>query len=148
MVFFFKEERKKKKEMELLYGPAIPDMNTKECLKVIKTGQGGKGADSSSEFWVTWQPWRPSKCAERKVVTVYREDTNIFGSFCRNKLKYLAFSPEADGHQPFLSRGLKATIPIQPHPRPPAPPRNGEGRPSAWGRGKGGIPEYSRIQTL
>ncbi|KAM7330350.1 hypothetical protein ACRRTK_011963 [Alexandromys fortis] len=57
----------------------------------MKTEQGGKGADSSSVFWVTRQPPRPSKSAVRKVVTVYCEDTNIFGSFCRNKLKYLAF---------------------------------------------------------
>lgn len=83
VVFFFKEERKKRKEIELLYSPAIPGMNTKECLKVMKTGQGGKGADSSSVFWVTRQPPRPSKSAVRKVVTVYCEDTNIFGSFCK-----------------------------------------------------------------
>lgn len=66
-------------------------MNTKEYLKVMKTGQGGKGADSSAVFLVTRQPPRPSKSAVHKVVTVYCEDTNIFVSFCRNKLKYLAF---------------------------------------------------------
>lgn len=67
MVFFFKEEGKKRKEIELLYGPAVPGMTTKECLKVMKTGEDGKGADSSSVFWVTRQPPRPTKqecCAQ------------------------------------------------------------------------------------
>lgn len=108
VVFFFKKERKKRKEIELLYSPAIPGMNTKECLKVMKTGQGDKGADSSSVFWVTWQPPRPSKSAVCKEVTMYCKDTNIFGSFCRNKLKYLAFLRKQMDTNPSCSPWLES----------------------------------------
>lgn len=79
---------------------------------------------------------QPSKSAVRKVVAVYCEDTNIFGSFCRNKLKYLAFLRKQMDTNPSWAMAWKQPFLSNHAPAPPSPTKEEERGVWVLGEGK------------